>query len=63
MNYLKIRYSDGRYLCDLEEHATLGKFAAESEAKMRPPWAETSFSFRFSGLPPVEVYDDYIASL
>ena len=38
---------------------TLGKFVAEPEGKTQPVWAEHQFSFAFSGLPPVEVYENY----
>ena len=38
--------------------ATLGKFLPGNTAKMQPPWAEHNFSHRFTGLPPVEVYEN-----
>ncbi len=32
-----------------------------SEGKVEPPWAQPQFSYRFSGLPPVEAYDPFIS--
>jgi len=37
---------------------TLGKFVPIPEGKVEPPWAQPKFSFRFSGLPPLECYDE-----
>ena len=37
---------------------TLGKFLAVPEGESGPPWAQQHFSFRFSGLPPVEAYEE-----
>ncbi len=40
---------------------TLGMFQRFPEGKVEPPWAQPQFSFRFSGVPPVECYDEMIA--
>ncbi len=40
--------------------ATLGKFLPECEGKVRPPWANNDFSFRFTGQVPVSAYEDLI---
>ncbi len=50
--------SDERYFSPSRWSATLGKSVAVSTAKRAPVWANTDFSYRFSGLPPVEVYDE-----
>ena len=42
----------------LANYATLRKRTPEPQGEMQPPWAETSFSYRFSGLPPTECYED-----
>ncbi len=36
---------------------TLGKFVAEREGESGPVWAQHQFSFRFTGLPPLEAYE------
>ena len=37
--------------------ATLGIPLPLPEGKSEPPWAQHDFSYRFTGLPPVEVYE------
>ena len=49
--YVRLTFGD---VCD-----TLGKLPANTEGKMQPPWAQQSFSFQFTELPPVEVYEAY----
>ena len=39
-------------------YATLGKSLAEPEQKSEPVWAQPQFYFAFTGLPPVEVYEN-----
>jgi len=46
-----------RYLHPKRWSATLGKFLAASEGKKGPPWGQPHFSYRFSGVPPVQVYE------
>ena len=36
---------------------TLGKSLPITEGKSGPPWAQLQFSYRFGGLPPLEVYE------
>jgi len=38
-------------------YATLGKSVAEPEGKSEPVWARPQFSYRFTGTPPIEVYE------
>jgi len=49
--------SDERYWDSARYECTLGSSDAVAEGKMRPPWAETSFSYRFTGVPPLEAYE------
>jgi len=49
-------WSAGR-LHMLQDDGTLGVLPPESEGKSQPPWAEHQFSFRFTGLPPLEAYE------
>jgi len=37
--------------------ATLGIASAEPNKNGAPLWAQPQFSYRFSGIPPVEVYE------
>ena len=37
--------------------ATLGIPLPLREGESEPPWAQHDFSYRFTGLPPVEVYE------
>ena len=40
--------------------ATLGKFLPVSEGKSEPPWAQRNFSHAFTGVVPLECYEDII---
>jgi len=40
----------------IEECDNLRKVVPEPQGKMQPPWAEASFSYRFTGLPPLASY-------
>ena len=39
-----------------DRYATLEKVRRERNEKAGPPWADNDFSYRFGGLPPVEMY-------
>ncbi len=43
----------------IEPTATLEKFLPESEGKSVPPEAQRNFSFRFTGVPPIGVYETW----
>ena len=44
----------GRYFS-----ATLGILLPKPTGKTQPPWAEPHFSYRFTSLPPIEVYEEW----
>ena len=56
MNRVRGHVSNG-VLHLMEMCDTLGKSDAEAEGKKVPVWAQHSFSYRFSGLPPLSCYD------
>ncbi len=43
-----------------KECVTLQNLSPESEGKSCPPWGQRQFSYRFTGQPPVSVYDDLL---